>query len=225
MNENQVLSTLLASYRHSANAHKAIGMSAYMRNQFVFLGISAPDRKPLIQPLFKVFKPNANSLEWLLRQLWEQEEREFHYAAIVIASHYKKYWDASFIEVFEFWITTNSWWDSVDTISSHCIGPFFERFPNVKRTVLDRWENSPNLWLNRACIIHQLQYKSKTDTAYLARVISMHSHSSEFFIQKAIGWALRQYAKTNPEWVIQFVASTELKPLSRREALKHLSIN
>ena len=223
MTENQVLSSLLMSYRHSANPHKALGMSAYMRHQFAFLGIAAPDRKPILQPILKDFKPNSNSLLWLLHQLWEQEEREFHYAAIAIASKYKKLWDESFINLFENWITTHSWWDSVDTISSHCIGPFFERFPQTRKAVLSQWENNANMWLNRTCIIHQLQYKTKTDTDYLAHVINIHRQSNEFFIQKAIGWALRQYARTNPEWVKQFVASTPLKPLSKREALKHFS--
>ncbi len=222
MTEQQVFSNILLAYEAAANPKKAEAMSAYMRNQFVFLGITAPDRLPLLQPLLKAFKPEYKGLDWLLRQLWEQEAREFHYAALAIAQKSKRIWQDQTIELFEELLTRHSWWDTVDVLCSQCVGPYLLNFHQVKASILPKWERSDNIWLNRACIIHQLHYKTQTDTDYLAHVIQLHADSKQFFIQKAIGWALRQYARTNPDWVLTFVKNTALMPLSKREALKHL---
>jgi 3-methyladenine DNA glycosylase AlkD len=222
MNEQQVFSEILMAYEAAANPKKAEAMSAYMRDQFVFLGISAPDRLAILQPILKGYHPDAKRFEWLLSQLWEQEAREFHYAAIVIAQKNKRIWQEKTILLFEDLLTRHSWWDTVDVLCSQCVGPILMQYPQTKMAILNKWESSSNMWLNRASIIHQLLYKTKTDTDYLTHVIQLHADSNLFFIQKAIGWALKQYARTQPDWVINFVNTYPLKPLSKREALKHL---
>ncbi len=208
-----------------ADHTRAFAMAAYMKNKFKFFGVPAPRRKELVSFELKNLKlETPKELNNLLLELWGKSEREWQYTAMIVAERFKKLWDRDSILVFEYMLVHASWWDSVDTLSSHCIGPFFQKFPDLKITYLNKWENSENLWLIRVCIIHQLTYKQNTDTAYLERVVLMNQDSKEFFIQKAIAWALRQYAKVNPQWVSHFVDSNELKPLSKREALKNIKL-
>ena len=208
-----------------ANQDRADAMSAYMKNKFVFFGIPAPKRKESVLCEIKHFKlKDSEELHNLLLELWHRTEREWQYTALLIAVRFKKLWTDESIIIFEELLLHASWWDTVDTLSSHCVGPFFEKKPQFKKTYLLKWENSKNMWLKRVCIIHQLTYKQKTDTDYLEKIIFMNQESKEFFIQKAIGWALRQYAKENPMWVRNFVLSNELKPLSSREALKNIKL-
>jgi 3-methyladenine DNA glycosylase AlkD len=119
-------------------------------------------------------------------------------------------------------LITSSWWDSVDTISKFILGAYLEQFPTEIYTVVTRFSNAENIWLNRSVILFQLGYKSKTDFELLQKLCIKHSASEAFFIRKSIGWALREYAKTNPEAVLQFVHQTSLKPLSKKEALKNI---
>ena len=125
-------------------------------------------------------------------------------------------------ELIEKLIVTNSWWDSVDTISKFILGQYLKEFPEETTKVVRRFSNSKNMWLNRSILLFQLGYKDKTNAEILFSECKKHSHSKAFFIQKAIGWALREYGKTNPELVKTFVNSTDLKPLSKKEALKNL---
>ena len=213
------------AFANEANQDRADAMSAYMKNKFVFFGIPAPKRKEIVLTELKNLKlKDANELHTLLLDLWEKPEREWQYTAMLVAERYKKLWNHDSIRVFEDMLVNASWWDTVDTLSAHCVGPFFQNNPELKKTYLYKWENSNNMWLKRVCIIHQLTYKQKTDTDYLEKIIFMNQESKEFFIQKAIGWALRQYAKVNPIWVNCFVASNTLKPLSSREALKNIKL-
>ena len=129
---------------------------------------------------------------------------------------------AKFIKTMEYMIVTKSWWDTVDSISGGTLGIHFKRFPDVKEKYLAKWRASDNFWLRRATILFQLKYKKETDFTLLSDIICENLDSKEFFINKAIGWALRQYAYTDPKAVKKFVKSTPLHPLSRREAMKHL---
>jgi 3-methyladenine DNA glycosylase AlkD len=115
-----------------------------------------------------------------------------------------------------------SWWDTVDTISGGPLGIHFQRFPKVRERYLARWRASDNIWLRRATILFQLNYKKETDFDLLCEIIRENLNSKEFFINKAIGWSLRQYARHDPQAVKGFVTSIPLHPLSRREAMKHL---
>jgi 3-methyladenine DNA glycosylase AlkD len=119
-------------------------------------------------------------------------------------------------------IITNSWWDSVDFLAKYLLGNYLLQFPEETDSVILKFSNSENMWLNRSAILFQLGYKEKTNFDVLKSVCEKHKTSTEFFIQKAIGWALREYAKTNPETVRNFVSNFNLKKLSEKEALKNI---
>ena len=122
----------------------------------------------------------------------------------------------------EYCIVHKSWWDSVDHLAGYCLGPYFKLFPHQLPAVTDRWNESDNMWLQRSSIMFQKAYKKETDVALLKKYILHCKDSKEFFIRKAIGWALREYSKTDPDWVIKFVERHPLSPLSKREALKRI---
>jgi 3-methyladenine DNA glycosylase AlkD len=122
----------------------------------------------------------------------------------------------------EYCLVHMSWWDSVDGIASEWLGLYFKTFPEQIIPVTSKWIASNNIWLQRSCILFQKTYKKTTDIQLLGKYILHCSHSKEFFIQKAIGWALREYSKTDSNWVTAFVAKNPLAPLSKREALKWL---
>ena len=126
------------------------------------------------------------------------------------------------IKLIEKLILNNSWWDSVDTIAKYILGEYLLEFPLETKKVIERFSNSENMWLNRSAILFQLGYKQKTNADFLFSECLKQSHSNEFFIKKAIGWALREYAKSNPEAVKEFVKTSNLKPLSTKEALKNM---
>ena len=134
----------------------------------------------------------------------------------------KKNYKKEDIQLIEKLLTTNSWWDSVDTIAKNILGEYLLDFPLETKKVMEYFSNSNNMWLNRSAILFQLGYKEKTNFYLLKSVCEKHKNSTEFFIQKSIGWSLREYAKTNPEAVKTFVTNASLKPLSKKEALKNI---
>ncbi|PLR66114.1 MULTISPECIES: DNA alkylation repair protein [Bacillaceae] len=205
-----------------ADLEKAISMENYMRNQFRFLGIKSPERKEITKQ-FLMEHGRPDQLKETILKLWSFEERELLYAAMDILVLEKKKLHPQDIEWIKDLIITVSWWDTVDLIASNVIGPLVMKHPELKEKHLDKWAVSENFWLQRTAILYQLKYKQETDEASLYNVIRNLSSSKEFFIQKAIGWALREYSKTNPESVHSFISENELAPLSKREGMKHLS--
>jgi 3-methyladenine DNA glycosylase AlkD len=119
-------------------------------------------------------------------------------------------------------ILQKSWWDTVDFIAVNLVGAYFKVFPHKRNVITQKWMASNNIWLQRSCLLFQLKYKELLDTEFLANTISSLLGSQEFFINKAIGWVLREYSKTNQEWVIHFVSNTPLNSLSEREALRKI---
>lgn len=205
------------------NEEKAPVMKAYMKNKFEFLGIQAPERKRVCKEHMKQNKvADQIELETIVKESWALLEREFQYCAIELLAANKKLWVLQTIKLFEFCITNKSWWDTVDFIATECTGAYFKLFPEQIRPVTVEWNSSSNRWLQRSSLLFQKSYKKDTDTALLSEYILNVSSSKEFFIQKAIGWILREYAKTNADWVRAFVKENTLAPLSKREALKHL---
>lgn len=217
------LSLITDAYETVANPANAVAMKAYMRDQFEFLGIKSPERRAITKGLTTEHGlPSINDMPALIKSLWKKNEREYQYAAIDVMQLLHKEWRATDITLIEFMIVHKSWWDSVDAIVSCLAGPWFRKFPAAWVVTTDRWINSENMWLQRAAIIHQNGYKKHTDEQLLFRYIKQCAHSKEFFIQKAIGWALREYSKTNPDSVRHFVASNTLAALSSREALRRI---
>lgn len=202
------------------NPDQAKKMEKYMRNQFHFLGIKTPERRKAIKQAIKTHGfPDKKNLKTLLYNLWDTDEREYQYIALDLLDRVKEL-PIDYIELIEDLITTKSWWDTVDGLAVHSAGSYFKQFPNKIETITEQWITSSNLWLNRSALLFQLSYKSNTDFELLKRYIRLHSHSKEFFHQKAIGWTLREYSKTDPVAVQMFIEQEELAPLSKREGLK-----
>ncbi|MFC5647811.1 DNA alkylation repair protein [Paenibacillus solisilvae] len=209
--------------RGHANAEIAGPMIAYMRNQFPFLGIKMPQRSALTKQFMKENgAPSGEELEQAVRELWALPEREFQYTALMMLEKRVKEITPAQTELLEHIITTGSWWDTVDVIAGHLVGALFSRYPELIPVYTQKWIHSDNLWLRRTAILFQLQYKGRTDKELLFSFIRLCAGEEDFFIRKAIGWALREYSKTNPDAVRQFVAGIELSPLSKREALKRM---
>ena len=214
---------LIELFHGHADKELAGPMSAYMKNKFSFLGIRSPLRKQLLKQVFAEYEmPKGRDLLVETAVLYKMAEREFQYVAIALLDKGKKQLKTPDLAFCETLITEKSWWDSVDGIAPSIVGRIVLLDRDAGEEVMQQWSASQNMWLNRSAILHQLKYKTEMNEELLYNIIRMHIESKEFFIQKAIGWVLREYAKTNPESVLLFVNSTDLKPLSRREALKHM---
>jgi 3-methyladenine DNA glycosylase AlkD len=210
-------------FEKNANAELAGPMAAYMRNQFDYLGIKIPASAALQKQFIQENGlPTLADLDCILRDLWSLPQREFQYVGMSLLGKFENKLPADFIDTLEYLLVTKSWWDTVDTISGGVLGAHFRRFPDVRERTLARWRRSNNFWLRRAAILFQLSYKKETDFPLLCAIIRENLGSKEFFINKAIGWALRQYSRVDAQGVRDFVAETKLQPLSAREALKWL---
>lgn len=207
-------------FHEHANPELAGPMRKYMKDHFPFLGIKAPVRKELSKRLLKE-QGIPDDWETVVRQLWAMPEREFQYVAMDLLEKVKKKLEAGHLRLVEELITTKSWWDTVDYLAAHTVGTLFRLFPALIALTNERWIASGNLWLQRTTLLFQLSYKENTDQELLFSNIRIYKDSQEFFIKKAIGWSLREYAKTDADAVLRFVEQTPLASLSRREALKH----
>jgi 3-methyladenine DNA glycosylase AlkD len=211
-------------FRENTNREIAIPMENYMKNNFPCLGIKTDARRAL---MLQVYNNNKTEVKTHYREIcWElfnKKEREFHICAIdLIQKEIKKNYVLEDQVLIEKLLVTHSWWDSVDTIAKYLLGGYLLKFPGELNAIIERFSNSENRWLNRSAIIFQLSYKEKTDFDLLKSECEKHKDSKEFFIQKAIGWALRDYSRFNPKGVLDFVNSTNLKPLSVREAIRNI---
>ena len=215
---------LKSLFEQNADPPQAVPMKKYMRDQFEYLGIKTPQSVALIKGFIKEHGfPPINKLDVIARDLWSLPQREFQYTAIGLLGKFEKKVEPEFITTIEYLIVTKSWWDTVDALAGHAVGSQFKRFPDVREKYLKKWRKSDNFWLRRTTLLFQLGYKKETDFDLLCGIIKENLGSDEFFINKAIGWALRQYAHTNPMPIRKFVKATkELHPLSRREALKNI---
>jgi 3-methyladenine DNA glycosylase AlkD len=221
--DRPVVATLQDVFADHRNPTDAVSMQAYVKDIAPFFGIKTEARRTLQKEVWKEHGMPAKA-EWdgLVRHLFSLPERDFHYAALEMLQAVRKQWTGDELPLFEWLIQEKPWWDTVDVIATKLIGPFFLTFPRKKEETAHRWVASPHMWLRRTAIIFQNSYKAKTDESLLFRCIRTCAHEKEFFIRKGIGWALREYAKTAPEAVLQFVESNPLSPLSKREAMKHL---
>ena len=214
------IKALLASHAHP---DQAVPMKRYMRDQFEYLGIKGPELGALLTGFYRLHGlPLLADLDPILRDLWALPQREYQYAAAGLLSRFESDLPAAFVSTIQYLLVTKSWWDTVDTIATGTVGAHFRRYPAVRNKIIPRWRGSDNFWLRRSAILFQLIYTADTDFDLLSDIICENLGSKEFFINKAIGWALRQYSRTDPEAVRRFVAATPLHPLSAREALKWL---
>ena len=212
-------------YSKHADKEIAKGAKAYLLHQFEFYGIKTPLRRQLCKTFYKThpIKDHAE-LSKLIKDCFNEPQRELHYFAIELLGHHKKIWSIKTIPLIEWMITHQSWWDSVDSTNTHVISKFFLLHPEHIEACTSKWNQSSNKWLIRMSILFQLTYKTKTDTNLLSKYIENSQLHEDFFVRKAIGWALRAYSYTNKKWVAQFVKDhPSLSNLSKREALKKIT--
>jgi 3-methyladenine DNA glycosylase AlkD len=210
---------LFDAHRNDVDAQK---MTAYMRNKFPHFGIKAKPRRELTKNHNKGFElAEADFLDFA-EICFEYPEREIHHYCLDTLHGFRKNFTPQTIKLSEFLITHNSWWDTVDSVNTLISLPIFRVDKSVKEQAVKRWKTAENMWLRRSAIISQLKFRKETDKELLADVIKANLGSEEFFINKAIGWALREYGHYNPEWVLRFANSVKLEPLSYREAVRKL---
>ena len=218
------LKEIISIFNKHRDQKKADGAKAYLLHQFEFFGLQTPLRRSLSKAFYMSHPiKNHTELTALIKECFAQPQRELHYFAIELLGFHHPLWDKKTLSLIEWMITHNSWWDSVDSTNSNVISVFFLKYPEHIAAYTLKWNRSNNNWLKRMSILFQLTYKKNTNTKLLAAYIEQSIHEEDFFIRKAIGWALRAYAYTDPKWVINFVKNhPQLSNLSKREAVKHL---
>jgi 3-methyladenine DNA glycosylase AlkD len=218
----EFMARLTAAFEAARDPDRAAGMQSYMREQFPFLGLPAPAQRTLVrQALAGLPAPAGADLRAVALACWALPQREYQYAACLVLRRYVGRCPAAFLPTVRGLVTTKSWWDTVDTLAAHTVGPLVMAHPQL-RDDMDAWARDDNLWVVRTAILHQLRYREATDERRLFAYCEAQAGHRDFFIRKAIGWALREYAKTDPSAVRDFVAGTPLSGLSVREALKNL---
>lgn len=217
------LDSIFASY---ADPQKASAMQKYMKDSFAYYGINSPLRKQLTKDYFREKGyPKAAEASRILGDLWAYDEREMQYVGIDLTRRLIKKQEEDFIKVLEQLILKKSWWDTVDALSVDA-GTHLLRYPDLQPNITNRWISHDNFWLQRAAIIHQLMYKEKTNWEMLTDYILRVAHDKEFFLRKACGWALRQYSKTAPDRVRDFLMKyrDSLSGLTIREGSKYIKM-
>lgn len=212
--------------RPLADSAQAAPMRAYMLDQFAFLGIRATPRRQALRGLPRLKDWTAAELLALADQLWDLPEREFQYVAVDLLSKHHKQLDLEHLPRLLEWVQRKSWWDTVDGLAG-VVGDMLlqvQTDPRTEHHSMDACLVHSNLWVRRVAMLHQLGWKEKTDEARLLQYALELAPETDFFIRKAIGWALRDYARTRPDAVRAFLTANEkrLSGLTRREAGKHL---
>ncbi|EGJ38672.1 DNA alkylation repair enzyme [Streptococcus sanguinis SK49] len=212
---------LVKELKAVANPDDAVAMKAYMKNKFEFLGVKIPARRKLAKTFFK--QGTDFVIDWnFINEAWNNPYRELQYTALDYLEIRKKLLTPSDLPRLKKLAQTKSWWDTIDFLD-RLVGSIIARFPETKEIIV-AWSCDEDIWLRRMAIDHQLLRKEKTDTELLEKILVNNLGRTEFFINKAIGWALRDYSKTNPDWVRAFIErhQTEMAALSIREGSKYL---
>lgn len=221
---DEVVARLVAAFEPAADPVRADPMVAYMKGRFPFLGIASGPRRALAKAaLAGLPAPAEADVAAVAAGCWSLEEREYQYAGADYAVRWVRVCSPSFLPVVERLITGKAWWDTVDVLGAHVVGPLVTATPAL-RADMDRWLVSDDRWLARSAILHQLFWKEQTDVDWLFAACLTRAADTDFFLRKSIGWALRQYSKVDEAAVRAFVADhdAELSGLSKREALKWL---
>ena len=224
--DRQLLAAVRDGLAALADPVKAPQMQAYMKSAMPYRGVPTPPRRTLMKQLLGA-RPPADRATWeaTVRALWDDADyREERYAAVDLCAHRsaRAWQDAATVPLYEHLIVTGAWWDHVDAVAIHLVGPILRADPAGVEPTIRRWLTDSDRWLRRSAIILQIGAKRATDTGLLVAAIEPNLDDPDFFIRKGIGWALREHAKTDPDWVRSFVANHELSALSRREATRHL---
>jgi 3-methyladenine DNA glycosylase AlkD len=225
--DDGLVAAVRTALAEAADPARAPGMQAYMKSEMPYRGVPKPARERALRPLFAARALSGLSWTATVLALWRDAEyREERYAAIDLSGHrtYRAYQRAETLDMYEEMIVTGAWWDYTDEIASRRVGPLLAADPAAIRPVMLRWSRDGDLWRRRTSIICQLSFRAATDLDLLYACVDANLDDKDFFIRKAIGWALRQYAWTDPTEVRRFVTARgdALSALSRREALKNI---
>ena len=213
---------LISDLEENRNELLAVSMERYMQDKFRFLGVRGATRTEI----YKKYFPEARKskvIDWnFIETCWNKEEREFQYVVVYYLKAMQKFLKREDISRLKYLIVTKSWWDTVDLLVK-VVGSLVIRIEGYDQIMLE-WSKDSNIWLRRVAILHQLSFKEKVDEIILDKILVNNLGDSEFFINKAIGWALRDYSKSNPEWVTKFIEKNRenMANLSLREASKYL---
>ncbi|MCA9557277.1 MAG: DNA alkylation repair protein [Myxococcales bacterium] len=219
-----LLDFVVSRLQAQADPERAPAMAAYMKTDMPFFGVAATPRRKVGRASVRAFAPaDRADYEAKVACLWGHTHRETKYVAVQFAAQ-KRFVDAASLPLYRRLVVEGAWWDFVDEIAAHLVGGALAEAPDVVFPVLDRWIEDDVMWLRRTAILAQLRMGERTDAARLFRYCRARMHETEFFVRKAIGWALRQYASVDPEAVRAFVEAEKgsLSGLSYREATKHL---
>lgn len=218
------LSGLITELEENRNELLAESMEKYMQDKFRFLGIRGPKRIELYKKYFPAAR-KTKVIDWnFIEFCWNKEEREFQYAVVYYLKTMQKFLKKGDISKLKYLVVTKSWWDTVDLLSK-IIGDVVKRNKELKILMLEWSKKENDIWLRRVAILHQLSFKENVDKLLLETILEANLSDSEFFINKAIGWSLRDYSKVNPEWVRKFIEKnrSDMTNLSLREASKYLN--
>ena len=213
---------LITDFEENRNELLAESMSKYMQDKFRFLGIRGATRTEI----YKKYFPDARKtkiIDWdFVENCWNKEEREFQYVVVYYLKAMQKFLKREDISKLKYLIVTKSWWDTVDLLAK-VIGSLVIRIEGYDQIMLE-WSKDSNIWLRRVAILYQLSLKDKVDEIILDKILVNNLGDNEFFINKAVGWALRDYSKYNPEWVREFIKKNKdnMANLSIREASKYI---
>ena len=216
------LSKLISDLEKNRNELLAVSMERYMQDKFRFLGVRGATRTEI----YKKYFPDARktkTIDWnFVESCWNKEEREFQYVVVYYLKTMQKFLKRDDISRLKFLIVTKSWWDTIDLLAK-VVGSLVIRFEGLDQLMLE-WSKDSNIWLRRVAMLHQLSFKEKVDKELLEKILLANLGDNEFFINKAVGWALRDYSKFNPEWVTKFIEKNRenMTNLSLREASKYL---
>ncbi|MFH9829027.1 DNA alkylation repair protein [Streptomyces bobili] len=219
-----VLQRLTAAYGAAADPARAAAMRAYMKDVAPFLGIPTPERRALSRSVLAGLpRPDEADCTAIGLRCWALPEREYHYFAVDYLRRYAGRCSSAFLPVVRRLVTTVSWWDTVDLLAVRVVGPLVAADPRLTAE-MDAWITDDDLWVARTALLHQLGYKDRTDTGRLFGYCLGQSGHPDFFVRKAIGWSLREYAKTDPDAVRDFLARERgrFAPLTVREAVKNI---
>ena len=216
--------------RHT-DPERAVGQQRYMKSALPYRGLTTPLLRAVVRPLLAdegYAMASAGEWEATIRALWDESAyREEWYAAIALARHrpYRRWVDSASMPLWRHLVVTGAWWDVVDDVATHLVRDVRVGAPEVEGLRLREWAESDDLWLRRTAIVSQVGLKAGVDQDLLVDTIEPNLGDRDFFIRKAIGWALRDHARVDPDWVRRFVADhdSELSGLSRREATRHLT--
>ena len=213
---------LITDFEENRNELLAESMSKYMQDKFRFLGVRGTTRTEIYKKYFPDTR-KTKIIDWdFVESCWNKEEREFQYIVVYYLKAMQKFLKREDISRLKYLIVTKSWWDTVDLLAK-VIGSLVIRIEGYDQIMLE-WSKDSNIWLKRVAILYQLSLKEKVDKQILERILVGNLGDSEFFINKAIGWALRDYSKYNPEWVREFIKKNKdnMANLSIREASKYI---